>query len=189
MEHRHHLKKRERTHRAIMHSAKLLFEKKGIGNVTIDQISENADISRSTFFTHFSSLDDLLNQIADEEIKDILTATESESEQRISALFSRLNKDTYPYPNLMLDLFIRSILYNSNSAVAGIDSVMTNEIRSDGYEKLKQQFKSEDISAFILGSYFGLIFRKFINNEPFDDQEETNAKIQKFINFLKNQEE
>lgn len=189
MEHKHHLKKRERTHRAIMHSAKLLFEKKGIGNVTIDQISENADISRSTFFTHFSSLDDLLNQIADEEIRDILTATESESKERISALFSRLNKDTYPYPNLMLDLFIRSILYNGRSAVAEIDAVMTDEIKSGGYEGLKRQFKDGDISAFILGSYFGLIFKKFINNEPFDDQEETNAKIQKFINYLKDQEE
>ena len=189
MEHRHHLKKRERTHRAIMHSAKLLFEKKGIGNVTIDQISENADISRSTFFTHFSSVDDLLNQIADEEIKDILTAARSEDGLIISALFSRLNKDTYPYPNLMLDLFIRSILYNGNNAVSGIDTVMTNEIRADGYAKLKQQFKAEDISAFILGSYFGLIFRKFINNEPFDDRDETNEKIQKFINFLKDQEE
>jgi len=189
MEHKHHLKKRERTHKAIMHSAKLLFEKKGIGNVTIDQISENADISRSTFFTHFSSLDDLMNQIAEEEIGDILSAAASQDGSRISSLFERLTKDTYPYPNLMLDLFIRSILYNGRNSVAEIDSMMINEIESGGYEGMKRRFESKDISALLLGAYFGLIFRKFINNEQFDDQEETNDKIQKFINFLKDQEE
>ena len=30
MEHKHRLKKRERTHKAIMHSAKMLFEEKGL---------------------------------------------------------------------------------------------------------------------------------------------------------------
>ncbi|MEG2456776.1 MAG: helix-turn-helix domain-containing protein, partial [Clostridia bacterium] len=54
------LRKKNNTHKALLHSAKKLFEDKGIGNVTIDEISEAADVSRSTFFTHFASLDDLL---------------------------------------------------------------------------------------------------------------------------------
>ncbi len=187
MEHKHRLKKRERTHKAIMHSAKMLFEKKGIGNVTIDQISENADISRSTFFTHFTSLDDLMNQIANEEIGDILNATDSS--HSIGSIFERLTFDTYPYPNLMIDLFIRSILYDGKNSVAHIDAIMRSEIAESGYDKLKENFSPKDISAFILGSYFGLIFQKFINKEAFDDRDETNDKIQKFINFLKDQED
>ena len=187
MEHKHRLKKSERTHKAIMHSAKMLFEKKGIGNVTIDQISENADISRSTFFTHFTSLDDLMNQIANEEIGDILNATDSS--HSIGSIFERLTFDTYPYPNLMIDLFIRSILYDGKNSVAHIDAIMRSEIAESGYDKLKENFSPKDISAFILGSYFGLIFQKFINKEAFDDRDETNDKIQKFINFLKDQED
>ena len=66
---------------------------------------------------------------------------------------------------------------------------MRSEISESGYEKLKENFTPKDISAFILGSYFGLIFQKFINKESFDNRDETNDKIQKFINFLKDQEE
>ena len=66
---------------------------------------------------------------------------------------------------------------------------MRSEIAQSGYEKLKKDFTPKDISAFILGSYFGLIFQKFINKEHFDDRDETNNKIQKFINFLKDQED
>ena len=61
-------RKKQNTHKAILHQAKVLFEKEGIGNVTIEQISERADVSRSTFFSHFASVDDLLKEISDEEI-------------------------------------------------------------------------------------------------------------------------
>ncbi|MBR3438787.1 MAG: helix-turn-helix transcriptional regulator, partial [Clostridia bacterium] len=59
MEQSRRLRKKDNTHRAIMHSAKMLFEKNGLGNVTVEQIAEAADVSRSTFFTHFTSVDDL----------------------------------------------------------------------------------------------------------------------------------
>ena len=42
--------KKQNTHKAILHQAKVLFEKEGIGNVTIEQISESADVSRSHSF-------------------------------------------------------------------------------------------------------------------------------------------
>ena len=53
MEQARRSRKKEQTHRTIMHSAKVLFEQHGINNVTIEQIAENADVSRSTFFSHF----------------------------------------------------------------------------------------------------------------------------------------
>ena len=67
-------RKKQNTHKAILHQAKVLFEKEGIGNVTIEQISESADVSRSTFFSHFASVDDLLKEISDEEINDVFEA-------------------------------------------------------------------------------------------------------------------
>ena len=89
----------------------------------------------------------------------------------------------------MIDLFIRSILYDGKNSVVQIDTIMRSEIAESGYAKLKENFSPKDISAFILGSYFGLIFQKFINKEAFNDRDETNDKIQKFINFLKDQED
>ena len=83
MEQTRRSRKKEQTHRAIMHSAKVLFEQNGINNVTIDRIAEEADVSRSTFFTHFESLDALLGEIAAEEISDILSPPEGSGKPTI----------------------------------------------------------------------------------------------------------
>lgn len=190
MEQARRSRKKEQTHRSIMHSAKVLFEQHGINNVTIEQIAENADVSRSTFFSHFDSLDSLLTEIAAEEINDIFSAIEAdETEPSVAAVFRQLNSDTYAYPYLMGELFMRSILSPGESAVARVDHLLRTEIGQGNYNKMLEVFDSKDISAFIFGAYFGLIFQKFMNNEPFEDPSETNDKIQKLIKFFKNQEE
>lgn len=177
------LKKKDRTHRALMHSAKQLFEQNGIGNVTIDRISENAGVSRSTFFTHFTSLDDLLKQIADEEINDILSL--SDGKPTVSEIFTKLTEDTYPYPSLMMELFLRSIIAPGVSTANGVDRIIINEISEGGFKGISEEFSAGDVSAFILGAYFGLVFQKFMNNEAFENPDETNDKIQRYINYLK----
>lgn len=189
MEQTRRSRKRDTTHRAIMHSAKLLFEKEGIANVTIEKIAEGADVSRSTFFSHFESLEDLLSQIANEEINDIIKAADNNGSTDISAVFKQLTEDTYPYPLLTSELFVRSILSSKESSISKMLSLITGEIEKDGYSALPDVFTSKDISAFIFGAYFGLIFQKLIDNEPFENPDETNDKIQHFIKFLKNQEE
>lgn len=190
MEQARRSRKKEQTHRSIMHSAKVLFEQHGINNVTIEQIAENADVSRSTFFSHFDSLDSLLTEIAAEEINDIFSAIEAdEAEPSVAAVFRQLNSDTYAYPYLMGELFMRSILSPGESAVARVDHLLRTEISQGNYKKMLEVFDSKDISAFIFGAYFGLIFQKFMNNEPFENPTETNDKIQKLIKFFKNQEE
>lgn len=184
-------RKRDNTHKAIMHSAKVLFEKSGIANVTIDQISEGADVSRSTFFTHFASLDDLLQQIANEEIDDMFRAVDSSGEEpTISALLRQLNNDTYPYPYLVSELMMRGILAKGETSFLRVDSFMRNELKNKGgYESARKHFTEKELSAIIFGAYFGLVFQKLINNEPFENPDETNDTIQKFISFLENQEE
>ena len=98
-------RKKQNTHKAILHQAKVLFEKEGIGNVTIEQISESADVSRSTFFSHFASVDDLLKEISNEEINDVFDAAgKGDGKLTVSALLKQLNDDTYPYPYLSCEV-------------------------------------------------------------------------------------
>ena len=191
MEQARRLRKKEQTHHAIMHSAKVLFEQHGINNVKIEQIAENADVSRSTFFSHFDSVDSLLKELATQGIDDIFQAVEEdEAGLTVSALFRKLNDDTYPYPYLMAELFMHSIISEGESPVARVDQLLRTEIeRIPAYAKIREKFSSKDIAAFILGAYFGLVFQKFMNDEPFEDPAETNDKIQKLIKFFKNQED
>ncbi len=189
MEQTRRMRKKDMTHRAIMHSAKLLFEEYGISNVTIEKIADGADVSRSTFFSHFDSLDDLLSQIANEEINDILKAAEKDGKIDIDAVFTKLTEDTYPYPSLMCELVVRSILLGKDSSVSNVFRLLGEEISGGGYDKLKETFSDKDISALIFGAYFGLIFRKITDKENFGNPKETINKINNFINYLKNQED
>ena len=50
-----------------------LLKNKPISNITIKEICEQADINRSTFYSHFSSQYDLLNAIEEEFIEDMVS--------------------------------------------------------------------------------------------------------------------
>lgn len=184
-------RKKQNTHRAILHNAKILFEQKGIGNVTIEQISESADVSRSTFFSHFASLDDLLREISDEEVNDVFSAVQKdEGDPTISALLRQLNSDVYPYPYLSCEVLMRGILAKGESNFSQIDRFLRKEIEKDGgYSKALKTFSSKELSGLILGAFFGLVFQKLINDESFDNPDETYITIRKFIKYLENQED
>lgn len=184
-------RKKQNTHRAILHNAKILFEQKGIGNVTIEQISESADVSRSTFFSHFASLDDLLREISDEEVNDVFSAVQKDDgDPTISALLRQLNSDVYPYPYLSCEVLMRGILAKGESNFSQIDRFLRKEIEKDGgYSKALETFSSKELSGLILGAFFGLVFQKLINDESFDNPDETYITIRKFIKYLENQED
>ncbi|MEG2453877.1 MAG: TetR/AcrR family transcriptional regulator, partial [Clostridia bacterium] len=157
------LRKKNNTHKALLHSAKKLFEDKGIGNVTIDEISEAADVSRSTFFTHFASLDDLLEQIANEEISDLAAVwQDSDVSFSITALMDKLVEDTIPYPYLTGELLMRGILSKGESSSFNeIYNLAEERISTHySYEKTLEYFTTEEISALLLGSYFGFVFQR-----------------------------
>lgn len=181
------LRKKNNTHKALLHAAKKLFETKGIGNVTIDEISESADVSRSTFFTHFNSLDNLIEQLATEEINDLTAVwTNSDEEFSITALGNKLIDDTIPYPYLVGELLTKNILSKEDSSFNIVyDLAEERFATNDHYKKALETFTPEELSAFITGGYFGLLFQHFIRKQPFNDGEEMKKSLDKFINFLK----
>ena len=170
------LRKRQQTHNSIMHSAKVLFEERGISNVTIDMITDGADVSRSTFFNHFASLDDLLSSIANEEINDILKPDDDGRLPDVRTIFERLNRDTYPYPQLMCELVVRSVISGKKSSVSEIKGACRGDIA--------EMFTSREVPAMLFGSYLGLVFNKILTDSEFGDPKETNDKIQNFIGFM-----
>ena len=53
-------RKKQRTRRALIEAAYLLFERQGYERTTVAQIAEMADVSSATFFNHFPAKEDLL---------------------------------------------------------------------------------------------------------------------------------
>jgi sugar phosphate isomerase/epimerase len=138
MEQQRRSRKKEQTHRSIMHSAKVLFEQHGINNVTIEQIAENADVSRSTFFSHFDSLDSLLTEIAAE--MGIKTCTEnhgfiSQDSDRIERLHAAVAHDNF---GLLIDIG-NFICADEDSAIA-VSRLANNAIHVHAKDFYKRTF-------------------------------------------------
>lgn len=54
-----------RTKRAIREALIVLMEEKPINQITISELSESADINRKTFYAHYNTVEDVLDEIED----------------------------------------------------------------------------------------------------------------------------
>ena len=179
-------RKKNKTHKSIMHAAKYLFDQKGINNVTVDEISELADISRSTFFTHFNSIDDLLIEIANQEIEDLIEVVSKEQKtglDNIQLLLITLIEDIYKYPSLSMFLLTNCILNKKNESSKLIVEIIKHELIEDNLDKFKG-FDLDELTGLLLGSVFGLLYQKFIEGTPFNDIEQQKLTICKILNVF-----
>ena len=72
------VRKRERTRGEIVAAAERLVAARGLDALSIDDITEEADVAKGTFYTHFTDKDDLALAIANRirvEFEDKITAT------------------------------------------------------------------------------------------------------------------
>lgn len=92
-----------------------LIDEKGFSNITVNNISDEAMISRSTFYLHFTDKYDLLNKITDEAISSILNLVEPSKHiihgslnyngfcENLSAIFHTLQNDALLYKLMLND--------------------------------------------------------------------------------------
>lgn len=167
-----------------MHTAKGLFEQKGVNEVTIDDITEKSDVSRSTFFNHFQSTNDLLIQIARQEIAELIDAiNEKKDGDVLKSLMHKLLEDTYPYPYLMFDFLTRGILNEYKNKLENNEYTEVLKIFEQQFDD-DNKFKSREKTSIVLGSYFGFLIMKFIKKEKFDDLNEAKSFMNKIIEDL-----
>jgi len=158
--------KRARSRMIIMHAAKGLFEEKGIRNVTFNDIAERADMCRTTIFNHFSTINELMLALSEQEIVDLMEFchdSKLEGKELITAMFGRLIEDTANYPTLTSTLTSNSIINaQERRSVEKIEEVIRDNI-GDMSDKEK-----EIIIVRLTGAYYGLVNHYFINSLEFD---------------------
>ena len=167
-------RKRTKTQRAILHAAKVLYEKNGVGNVPFDDIAETAGVCRTTVFNHFADAAELQQALAVAEIGELIDFGEESKFKGIVLIHTLLDKlidDTANYPRVMARLTNATILGGDGGRVAEIERIIARH-----YEIEFGKFPDDaEVSAGLLaqmtmGLYYGQVNHLLAYGLPFEAQ-------------------
>lgn len=163
--------KKEKSRIKILHAAKVLLEKNGVGNVTFDQIADESDMCRTTIFNHFSTTSDLLFAIYSDEIEELKEVCRNSGEEGIPLvmlLFRKLVEDTVNYPALTLQLITNAVLRGpEDNPMKAIEKLVADNLVTAGFRD------AELYTIRITGAYYGLLNHYLINGYDFNIDEIT----------------
>lgn len=168
-------KKRSRTQRAILHAAKGLYEKQGVGGVPFDAIAEAAGVCRTTVFNHFADAGELQQALAVAEISEIIAFAE-QSQKRglalITALLEKLIDDTANYPRVMARLTNATILGGENGRVGEIERLIAQHYEIEfGQFAPEATVSAELLAQMTLGIYYGQVNHLLAYGLPFEAEQ------------------
>lgn len=140
-------RRQQKTKKAIFDSLGRLLEKKRFENITVQEIIDEANIGRSTFYAHFETKDDLLKEMC-------------------TGIFQHIFNDRLPQeadhdysagsPNLELKL--GHILYHLRESKSNLKGILGGE--------------SGELFMRFLKSYLRDLFSRYINEFPSDIPED-----------------
>lgn len=167
-------KKRTKTQRAILHAAKGLYEKNGVGGVPFDDIAEAAGVCRTTVFNHYSDAGELQQALAVAEISEIIEFGERSSLKGlvlIQALLEKLIDDTANYPRVMARLTNATILGGESGRVGEIERLIARNYEIEfGKFKADAAVSSELLAQMTLGLYYGQVNHLLAYGLPFESE-------------------
>ena len=108
-----------RTRKAIKAAFEKLLGKQRIDKITVSAIAREADIDRKTFYLHYATIDDLIRDIASDNIHDIEELIESEGQDKsaqecvhiiLAAIDRTIMSNLSRYENIVANLSIDQIL-------------------------------------------------------------------------------
>ncbi len=108
-------RRQRRTRRAVFSAFEELVTQQHYASITVGQIIERADIGRSTFYAHFDTKDDLLDQMCDELFAHVFEGVETDAHTH----------ESLPEPSLAATL--AHLLYHLRDNHNGIGSKLLAE--------------------------------------------------------------
>jgi AcrR family transcriptional regulator len=161
-----------RTRREILHAAKGLYEKYGVGNVPFDDIAQEAGVCRTTVFNHFADAGELQTAIAVAEIGELIEfgeQSELQGLELIVALIDRLIADTVNYPRVMVRLTNATILGGESGRVGEIERLIARHYSIEfGRDATGASISAELLAQMTMGLYYGQVNHLLAHGLPFD---------------------
>lgn len=180
-------RKRNKTQRAILHAAKGLYEKHGVGNVPFDDIAAAADVCRTTVFNHFADAGELQQAIAVAEIGELIEFGE-QCELRglalIQALLEKLIDDTANYPRVMARLTNATILGGESGRVGEIERLIARQYEAEfGAFPASAPISADLLAQMTMGLYYGQVNHLLAHGLPFE-QDKMRKDMRLMLEYL-----
>lgn len=167
-------RKRLKTKKAILHAAKGLYEKHGVGSVPFDDIAQAAGVCRTTVFNHFADAGELQTALAIAEIGDLIEFCEQsdlKGLKLIVALLDQLIADTVNYPRVMVRLTNATILGGESGRVAEIERLIARHYNiAFGTNVPDVSVSAELLAQMTMGLYYGQVNHLLAHGLPFDSE-------------------
>ena len=168
-------RKRTKTQRAILHAAKVLYEKQGVGNVPFDDIAQTAGVCRTTVFNHFADAGELQQALAVAEIGELIEFGEGSKLQGLVLIYALLDKlidDTANYPRVMARLANATILGGESGRVSEIERLIARQYEKEFSGRLSQSKTSCTMLAqMTMGLYYGQVNHLLAFGLPFEAEQ------------------
>ena len=168
-------RKRTKTQRAILHAAKVLYEKQGVGNVPFDDIAETAGVCRTTVFNHFADAAELQQALAVAEIGELIEFGEHSSLRGLPLIYALLDKlidDTANYPRVMARLANATILGGESGRVSEIERLIARQFEGAfGAASSKARISAEMLAQMTMGLYYGQVNHLLAFGLPFEAEQ------------------
>lgn len=174
-------KKRESKAR-ILKVARKFFQNKDFENTSIEEIADGAHISKSTFFNYFSSKENLLKEIANEEIDKIRNYIVLELDEKLPAkdkiylMMKFLVEDISSYNKLAKKVMQANSLVSNekNSYITKLENILVGLVEEG---QIKGGFKVEisaySTAAVIVGTYYCAFLKWIPYNVKFTDDQKS----------------
>ena len=168
-------RKRTKTQRAILHAAKVLYEKQGVGNVPFDDIAETAGVCRTTVFNHFADAAELQQALAVAEIGELIEFGEESSLSGLALIFALLDKlidDTANYPRVMARLANATILGGESGRVSEIERLIARHFELEFQDALtRANISAPMLAQMTMGLYYGQVNHQLAFGLPFETEQ------------------
>ncbi|WP_392486076.1 TetR/AcrR family transcriptional regulator [Haloimpatiens sp. FM7315] len=175
----------------ILKIARAKFQEKGFDNTSVEEISEAALVSKSTFFNYFATKDKLLYEIAEEEILKIQVFIDNDLVKnlkitdKIYKLMEFIVEDTLPFLKLTKKV-IESVVLITNrnhSPIVKLQNIVRDLIeKAQEKGEIKKEYEALDIAAIIMGTYFVTFFRWILEERDFTEKHK--EKLISFLNMI-----
>jgi AcrR family transcriptional regulator len=149
-----------RTRKTLQHALLSLMLKKGYDAVTVEDICQEADIGRSTFYAHFTSKDDLKRSGLDLHLRGALLAKQKQSHASASGESFAFALPFFEHARQHLDLY-QALVSKGGAAttLAMMRQIVTDLMRREvtASRPARPEAPREAMVQFLVGAFMSLV--------------------------------